>query len=340
MTGERRIMNWTAVFDEVHDLEVITRGVLGGVGAIVWKETDPPASSDRIIFDGTGDAGHRTAQPQNGLNGSTIDLMRPADAASSIVCAPGGEPCVSVNHDWDDIDAFVRQIRSPRAPSERLEQIGLDQVEAGRQLFVAARCAGCHGDTQWTTSRLFYTPSQVNNDPEAGLLRQTKYNLPAGFPPTLNPVAADGGSFLRYVGPDPSNEDQIRCVLRNVGTYPEASTEGVSPGGGLRVLEVRQNMTAPAQGALGFNPPSLLGLTVGAPYFHAGNARTLEEAFDAVFTSHHAALAPNPFAEDATRAVKLRQLVLYLLSIDERTPPVPVPIAELGFDPHLCPDAL
>jgi cytochrome c peroxidase len=34
----------------------------------------------------------------------------------------------------------------------------------------------------------------------------------------------------------------------------------------------------------GFSPPSLLGIQTGAPYFHGGNARTLEEVFSAPST--------------------------------------------------------
>jgi len=93
-------------------------------------------------------------------------------------------------------------------------------------------------------------------------------------------------------------------------------------------------MTVPAQGATGFNPPSLVGLSLGAPYFHAGNARTLEEAFDGVFVSHHAAFSANFLANaDATQ---IRQLAAFLLSIDDTTTPVDPPTAALGFDPVLC----
>src|SRR6185437_9901657 len=86
----------------------------------------------------------------------------------------------------------------------------------------------------------------------------------------------------------------------------------------VNVLELRQDMVTGGQGAAptgrGFNPPSLLGLSVGAPYFHAGNARTLEEGFSAMFTKHHQSAVANVFSPDATQ---VKQLVAYILSIDE-----------------------
>jgi hypothetical protein len=58
-------------------------------------------------------------------------------------------------------------------------------------------------------------------------------------------------------------------------------------------------------------------MVVGAPYFHAGNARTLEEALGDTFRAHRTSLFD--FTPTAT---ELRQLVAFLLSIDETTEPV------------------
>ena len=49
---QRRVLNWTGIFDEVHDFELNTRGNSGGVGAIVHRTGPPVAAGDRIIFDG------------------------------------------------------------------------------------------------------------------------------------------------------------------------------------------------------------------------------------------------------------------------------------------------
>jgi hypothetical protein len=85
--------------------------------------------------------------------------------------------------------------------------------------------------------------------------------------------------------------------------------------------------------------PSLLGVSVGAPYLHAGNARTLEALFSGTFAQHHQALAPNFLTETDPYEVetKIDALVQYLLSIDEDAayPALPTPGAAGG---SLCPD--
>ena len=72
----------------------------------------------------------------------------------------------------------------------------------------------------------------------------------------------------------------------------------------------------------GFNPPSLLGMSVAGPYFHAGNARTLEEGFSAMFVKHYQSAVANVFNPDATQ---VKQLVAYILSIDEDEMPFMIP---------------
>src|SRR5262249_32205618 len=65
------------------------------------------------------------------------------------------------------------------------------------------------------------------------------------------------------------------CNVRNVGTF--AARGGAA--------EVRANQE-PAQGNNGFNPPSLLNIVTGAPFFHNGAAATLEHIFDDRFSAH------------------------------------------------------
>jgi YVTN family beta-propeller protein len=270
--SHRRVLNWSGIFDEITDFELNTRGNSGGVGAIVHRALmapAPPAAADRIVFDGAMPVGDQqpTATPQAGLNGATRSIL------------PGGATTpASVLPDWVEIDEYLKAVRAPRAP------VGLDAaaVAEGRKLFDANHCAACHGSSQWTIARVFFTPGEDNNK-AMGLLRTTEYTRPAGFPAALNPPsAATGKAPLRFTGDNPAANDQINCVLRDVGTFPAMGTAGVVPSG-VTVKEVRQDMMTPAQGATGFNIPSLLGMVTGAPYFHAGGARTLEEALSFPF---------------------------------------------------------
>jgi cytochrome c peroxidase len=100
-------------------------------------------------------------------------------------------------------------------------------------------------------------------------------------------------------------------VLRDVGTF-----------NALAANEVKQNGT-PGAGALGFNPPSLLGAFALAPYLHNGSAQSLEEvmALKPHRVSGLALGAPDPL-DDAS---KLADLLQFLKSIDGSTTPFPIP---------------
>jgi len=237
-------------------------------------------------------------------------------------------------------------------------------VDAGRQLFEQGRCAGCHGGPGWTVSQRFYQPGADQNGelpynkpttPEQAALAQpgalctSTYSVPREYL-ALNPAASAGSgsgmpgyaTFRNPIRPVPAvpvtplsaeaidaaytnaTDDQIRCALRAVGTFPDQTvptSQGIFPAGAPPVIEVRQDMKSLAQGASGFNVPSLFGLSLGAPYFHAGNARTLEELFEpATFTGHHQALVKDFLAGAAADDARITQLVAFLLSIQEDTP--------------------
>ena len=292
---DQRIFNWTAINDEVADFEANTRGVSGGVGAIVSELSTPPSTSDRIDFQGLGHAAlsgtsERAADPENPLGLAQAPRL----------------------NDWNDIEKYMQSIRSPRAPSN----LDVAQVEAGRALFSdQAKCQGCHGGEKWTVSRRFYTPDTALND----TLEGAPLTLSPDFPTALLPAREN--QTLRFNGGNVAAFDQILCVLRPVGTFNIAE-EGVG------IAELRADMTTVAQGdgnpageGRGFNVPSLLGLASGAPYLHAGNARTLEALFNDRFAQHHQALSAN-FLTETDRDERERlisSLVQFLLSIDEST---------------------
>lgn len=292
---DQRIFNWTAINDEVADFEANTRGVSGGVGAIVSELSTPPATSDRIDFQGLGHAA---------LSGSS---ERAADPANPLDL----EQAPRLN-DWNDIEKYMQSIRSPRAPSN-LDQA---QVEAGRALFNdQARCQGCHGGEKWTVSRRFYTPDTTLNTS----LNTTALSSSPDFPTALLPARTN--QTLRYDGGNAPAFDQIVCVLRAVGTFNVAEQD-------VGIAELRADMSTPAQGdgspageGRGYNVPSLLGLATGAPYLHAGNARSLEALFSDTFAQHHQALAANFLTETNKdeRERLISELVQFLLSIDEST---------------------
>jgi mono/diheme cytochrome c family protein len=289
---DRRIFNWTAIFDEVGDLEANVRNVSGGVGALVSTVSNPPANSDRIDLSNT-----TTFPPEGaaGLSGAAADAVT-----------------MSAVPDWTDVTHYLQTIRSPRRPTN----LNAADVASGQQVFqTAGNCIGCHSGSKWTLSKVFYQPGGTANQ---ALETTTWTTTTNGFPASLFPSTVSGQQMMRCgsAGAPACNNhnsslDQLQCILRPVGTY------GISPAA-VNVVEVRADMVTAAQGnatnGRGYNPPSLLGLQVGAPYFHAGNARTLEEAFAATFQGHYQSPVAQVFSPTAAQ---ISQLVSYLLSIDE-----------------------
>jgi hypothetical protein len=123
---------------------------------------------------------------------------------------------------------------------------------------------------------------------------------------------------MRFADGDVGALDQMQCVLRPVGTFGVGDALVGTP------AELRGDMTTAAQGnrrnGNGFNPPSLFGMQVGAPYLHGGGAATLESLFGATFAAHYQAISPNLFSESDPQARAAK--------VDE--PPVPAAGAQGG----------
>jgi cytochrome c peroxidase len=221
-------------------------------------------------------------------------------------------------------------VRSPRRPTN----LDPAKVAAGQALFTGANCQGCHGGPLWTISSVFYTPDPtgvVNNSLKT--ISWATAVQTANFPSSLLPVASTlpappagltySGQTMRYSGNKPSSFDQMTCALRPVGTYGVAQTEA-------GIAELRNDLVTPAQGnqpdCNGFNVPPLLSVAVGAPYFHAGNALTLEALLSPTFQTHYQALSAGFLdASDPARADNVAALIQFLLSIDNDLAPIAIP---------------
>ncbi len=283
---KQRVFNASAIFDELHDFERNTRGVSGGLGAVTISATNQCGTlAQEQAVDVGGD----------GLGNSVKEI---ADTTAGI--------CVK---DWDDIDAWVRTIRPPRA----LQGLDAAAVARGAQAFQQGQCATCHGGAGWTVSRRFFTPAAATNAD----LKLTPFD-----PPNATPIFA---THATLIAPQPAAEDntgaavppnQVACVLRKVGTF------GLPGDAAATDLVEKKVDGSRAQGAGGYNLPSLYGLAAGAPYLHHGQARTLREVFaDGRWATHltagNAAFAPS--------SAQIDDLVLYLLAIDAETPEVALP---------------
>jgi YVTN family beta-propeller protein len=105
----------------------------------------------------------------------------------------------------------------------------------------------------------------------------------------------------------------LQDVLRDVGTFDADAPN-----------ELKQN-GAKAAGALGFNPPSLLGAFALAPYLHNGSAFTLDDVMN--LERHRTAGLPLGAADPFVDAGKRADMVAFLASIDTTTAPFDIPTA-------------
>ncbi len=322
----QRILNWSAIFDEVHDFELNTRGVAGGVGAIVSANSTPPVAADRIDFLGLASAGFSVGNPQNAFNVGSVKGVNDIGstggfAGDTAAYGPG------LLKDWDEIDEYIKTIRSPRG---RSASALVGDPAAGRTVFEAGGCDNCHSGAQWTISEIYFTP-KVNSTASPGDLRTetlTANGVSSLGSVPVNVLPADGSGatvdvadFL--IGNDANGAPQRHiCVSRRVGTFGLAGPDGRGAD------EIRQN-AGNAQGVGGFNVPSLLNMATGAPYFHNGSVDSLADLIDSSEFQAHLLAGNQVFAPSAT---DVENLVAFLQTIDDDTPTMTTP-AGMTFCP-------
>lgn len=309
---QQRVFNWTGIFDEMHDFERNTRGTSGGKGAVTRPDPAIPGAA----------CGNLAQEVQVAVSADGLGRSVKSDQDAAGTCTD----------DWDKVDAYARTIRPPRA----LRKLDPASVVRGAQLFGLATatannagCVKCHGGPGWTASRRHFTPGAVEPSP----LATAGFTPPAAWAP---PTSTAGWNFhTTQLGTQPASAlfdgveattrvapNQVACVLRNVGTFGSDALERRLVGANL----VR------AQGRLGYNVPSLYGMSLGAPYLHHGGASSLAELLDDPAWAAHAT-AGNPVWLSSGTAAEIAQkkadLAAFLLSIDAATPEQPVPP---GFD--------
>jgi len=133
-TGDQRVLNYSAIFDELEDFELNIRGVSGGQGLIVLEGS--------------------TNQDPN------VKAFDPPSAGRAQLHV-NGIPA------WDAIVAWSQsRIPSPVSPyrgADPNSELG-QQIAQGRQLFTQANCQICHGGAKWATAQVDF--ARVSPFPE------------------------------------------------------------------------------------------------------------------------------------------------------------------------------
>ncbi|HNM35519.1 MAG TPA: YncE family protein, partial [Anaerolineales bacterium] len=133
-TGNQRVLNYSAVFDELEDFELNIRNVSGGQGLIIQSGTTDP------------DPNVKAFDPPN-ANREQLHV--------------GGFPA------WDAIVAWTQfRVPSPVSPYRGVDpssELG-QQIAQGRDLFTQANCQACHGGPKWSTPQVDF--ARVSPFPE------------------------------------------------------------------------------------------------------------------------------------------------------------------------------
>jgi YVTN family beta-propeller protein len=325
--SSQRILNYSAIFDEIHDFELNIRNV-SGPGALTKAQpcsAPPPAESTFDPNHGLllGDTDAELApctivafvKPNGPVNGETRNEIT--------VTLPGSTVPVKA---LSALNEWVRvAIRTPNAPLTDAQIQGgvpLSDVIAGRDLFKQAGCAGCHGGDQWTSSIRDFSP------PPAVMDIFCEVSTGPGTPPGCQKAPVTG---------NPVNAQYLDRFLRDIDSFNlnVVGSGNAIPGQPLigavekatRVVVAGVLQAAP-QDALGkdfnddghgngFSPPSLLGIYALPAYYHNGACETVACVLEDV--NHRTAdqKRPDILADPKKRA----QVVLFVESIDANTEP-------------------
>ncbi len=292
---KQRILNWTAERDEIMDFERNTRLVSNGLGAITNGVCGGDLSGENIVSLNPADA----TDPQ----GLKVQLRLPVQEVQD---NPANNVCVK---DWDDITEFTKTIRPPKAR----RTLDAASISKGRDVFVEGKCQNCHGGQGWSLSRVFVDPL---NSANTNALADVDFVKPGHTKLLQTEQTNTAGVVI--------TPEQIACVLRKIDTFGALNPAETA------TLEKKQGNVNPSQGQFsGYNIPSLLGLSVGAPYLHHGQAKTLDNLFsDPRWNAH--LLSGNPVFTLTPQ--KRADLENFLFSIDAGTPEI---APDAGVD--LCP---
>jgi hypothetical protein len=295
--SQQRILNYSAIFDEVEDFELNVRNVSGPGPA--GGANDP---NHGLLFDDDGDINlapaviNAFALPNEGRNEFTVTLPSSTTAV----------PALTALREW------VRfAVRTPNGPLDASEIDGGPtpvSLARGRALFEQAGCQTCHGGTDWTLSiKDFDSPpdptevfTETNPPPNFGNPIGVQY---------LDRFLAEVGSFNAGVAGEgnPIGKDVGAPELANAA--PDAQGQLNLPDG----LGIDYNGDGAGDG---FSIPSLLGAHGTQPYLHNGACESLVCVLES--SAHRTAGNPT----DVINTKKKRNKVArFVESIDDETEP-------------------
>jgi hypothetical protein len=326
LQSHQRLLNYSAIFDEVFDFEANIRNV-SGPGNLATAQAcsaPPPATSvfnpakglllgdlDPTLAPCVINAFQKPNGPVNGVTRNEITVTLPGSNVSV--------KALSALNEW--VRVAVRTPNGPLNGALVSGGVSLADVIQGRLVFQFAGCASCHGGDQWTSAIRDFSPPPNPNDIFC------EQNTGASSPPGCLKAAVTG---------NPVPNQFLDRFLKNIKSFDlnVAESGNAIPGQPL-IGAVEKATRAIVNGALqaqlpdalgkdfnqdghgnGFSPPSLLGIYASPPYYHNGACETLA----CVVADPNHRKAGNP-TDPAADPFKQAQLVKFLESIDAFTTP-------------------
>jgi YVTN family beta-propeller protein len=315
---DQRVLNYSAIFDELQDFEANIRNVSGpgNLPAPAPANTLDPAHGLLIGDDGNIDAAPAVINAFAKPNANRPQLT---------VTLPGSSkpwPALDAMNEWARFN-----IRTPNRPLTTAElgggntTGGLDQatINQGRILFFKAGCQTCHGGGKWSNSVRDFVP------PPAGTELATE--VAGALPPP-------GGSPAPPAGLNPVGAQFLFNKLQDINSFnlgvPAAGNPiGANIGAAEKSFDGKDALGKDHNGdgrGNGFNVPSLLGIWAVPPYYHNGACETLACVIGNV--QHRTAKGTRP--DVLTSPTDQNRIIAFLQSLDADTPP----ISNLYVKPH------
>lgn len=309
--SDQRIINASAIFDEVEDVEFNTR-LTSSAGPLPYPL---PCVVTPPFYDIT----ESRIDPDHGMIlGQADDFEFAACVMNPFTVPNAGRPQAKVRLPGsmfaiNSLDALVDwqkyAVRTPNRPmtADELKEHGLDPqsgldedlIRAGRHLFSEAGCVSCHSGGKWTTStKDFVSPPALSEiSTESGV-----------------PTANQGQVLYRFLRDIGSFNLNVEGAYNIIAGYPaiggvEKDTNELDALG--------QDYNGDGKGA-GYNVSSILGAYSIPPYYHNGACETLRCV---VSDENHRSAGLNGKPDPLFSAANQHAIIEFLESIDVGSTP-------------------
>jgi YVTN family beta-propeller protein len=295
----QRVLNYSAIFDEIEDFEANIRNV-SGPGNLTTPINGNPLDPNHGLL--IGDPGDLNVAP-SAINAFALPNANRAQLTVTLPGSANKVPALTALREWVRFAVRTPNAQLPNLPGSHPPSF----IDAGRTLF-AQNCAQCHGGINWTISVKDFT------SPPAGAEIFTERT--GTF--TGNPVGAQYlNHFLRDVGSfNLGVPGQNNLFPPNIGADEKAAPVVVN--GTLQAAQDALGIDYNNDGrGTGFNVPSLLGIVAAPPYMHNGAA----ESLFAVITNSNHRTAGGTLPDNLANLADQISVFAFLETIDARTVP-------------------